>query len=156
MVVGTGLARLGNCFSRRLGPALYNAWSNPQPCHHPADELPNPSGSLGVPTACSPAAGWVSPHPHPLPMARGWAAGKVFRQMPATLAPAGANNGLIPTHHIGWKGFSLFLEGGRAGRELRDMGFGWLLPCVPVPLHAATSGRSRCPAGTREPSLFLF
>lgn len=35
--------------SQRLGPALYNTWSNSQCCHHDANELPNPSGSLGVP-----------------------------------------------------------------------------------------------------------
>lgn len=44
-------------FSQRLGPALYNAWSNRQHCHHCADELPNPSGSLSIPTACSVPAG---------------------------------------------------------------------------------------------------
>ena len=103
------------------------------------------------------------PQLHPLAIARGSApsgsgGGKVFQRMLAMLHEPHSTRQSRQRAHSDmshWlERFQLFWRKGGLARS-QDTGFGWLLPCLPVPLHAATSGRAQSTAGMRELSLFL-
>jgi len=95
------------------------------------------------------------PQLHPLAIARGSApagsgGGKSFsgcwRCFMSLAAPAGAGSGLIPTCHIGWKGFSCF--GGREGWPgARTPALGGSFPASPSPCTLQPQGGRRAPQG---------